>query len=112
VPLRVNQWYRVKSTGQYCRIQRIPSASDPAVSAPTVDENTRGFELALEWFAPSGGEPKTWTKRVMIMDVKKALGLLREPTEEDQEVIARIRKVAASLPIASASRDGEFTWRL
>jgi len=112
VALHVNQWYRVKSSGQYCRIQRIPSASDPAVSAPLADENTRGFELALEWFSPAGGQPGTWTKRVMIMDVKKALGLLREPTAEDQEVISRIKNVAASLPITSASRDGEFTWRL
>jgi len=109
--LRVNQWYRVKSSGQFCRVQRIPSASDPAVSVSVADKNTRGFELALEWFTP-GGQPGSWTKRVMIMDVKKALALLQPPLPEDKAVLAALRKVAAALPVSAASRDGELTWKV
>jgi len=110
--LRANEWYRVKSSGQFCRIQRIPSVSNPAVSTPTADENTRGFELALEWYAPSVTDPGTWTRRVIIMDVKKALALLLEPVPGDQPVLSELKKVAPSLPVSSASRDGEFTWRV
>ena len=109
--LRVNEWYRVKSSGQFCRIQRIPSSTDPAVSIPSADEATRGFELALDWYTPAEGTPGKWTRRVMIMHVKKALALLREPTPADQPVLEALRKIAASLPVSSASRDGEFTWK-
>ncbi len=108
--LRVGHWYRVKTSAQYCRIQRIPSSTDPRTSVAAADERTRGFELALEWFTPSGPDPSSWTKRVMIMDVKKALGLLREPGPADLPVLEGLRKIAASLPVSSASRDGEFTW--
>jgi len=47
----------------------------------------------------------------MIMQLKKALALLREPTKEDKQVLARLKPIAASIPVSSASRDGEFTWR-
>ncbi len=109
--LRAGEWYRVKSSGQFCRVQRIPSSTDPGVSVPAVDQNTRGFELALEWFTP-GASAGSWTKRVMIMDVKKALALLSEPLPADGAVLAELKKVAASLPVSSASRDGEFTWKV
>jgi hypothetical protein len=112
VTLRVNEWYRVKSSGQYCRIQRIPSVTDPRVSLPVADENTRGFELALEWYTPSEAAPARWSKRVIIMTAAKALGLLREPLQDDRSTLDKLREIAASLPISSASRDGEFTWRV
>ncbi len=107
--IRVDEWYRVKSTGQYCRILRIPSTRNPGVCVAKADETTRGFELALEWFGPSDQAPQKWTKRVMIMELKKAVILLREPAEADRPLISRLRSIAAGLPISSASRDGEFT---
>jgi hypothetical protein len=110
--IKANEWYRVKATHQYCFVQKIPSTRNPQVSIPRADENTRGFEVALEWYAAVDEALKKWTKRVMILDLKKALGLLREPTEDDRPTIARVKSVAASLPVAAASRDGEFTWRV
>ncbi len=108
---RAGEWYRVKATGQYCRVQRIPSRTDPRVSVPAADDATRGFELALEWYSPSAAEPAAWTKRVMIMDVRKGLALLQEPEPTDP-VLAALKKLAPTLPVSSASRDGEFTWKL
>jgi hypothetical protein len=107
--IRVNEWYRVKATRQYCVIQRIPSTTNPRISISTANENTRGFELALTWYAPTDETLEKWTKRVMIFDVKKATGLLREPTAEDLPIIEKIRSTAAGIPVSSASRDGEFT---
>jgi len=115
--LRAGEWYRVKSSGQFCRIQRIPSSTDPAVSTPAADEGTRGFELALDWYTPSQGEPAAgtaaaWTRRVMIMPVKKALLLLQEPLPADHAALKELRKIAGSLPVSYASRDGELTWNV
>ena len=107
--IRANEWYRVKSTQQYCMVQRIPSTTDPRISVPRADENTRGFEMALVWYSPADQALKKWTKRVMIMDIRKALGLLREPEKADRRIIARIKSIANSIPVSSASRDGEFT---
>jgi hypothetical protein len=81
--IRVNEWYRVKSTKQFCVIQRIPSTTDPRVSIPSANERTRGFELALLWYEPTDKTLKKWIKRVMIVGLKKALSILREPNEED-----------------------------
>ncbi len=110
--IRANEWYRVKATHQYCQVQRIPSDTNPGISVPRADENTRGFEVALVWFAPGDETLKNWTKRVMIMALKKALSLLREPSKEDLPLIARIKSMANKIPVSSASRDGEFTWRV
>ena len=107
--IRVNEWYRVKSTRQFCLVQRIPSTTDPRVSVPSANEKTRGFELALEWYEPIDATLTKWKKRVMIMELKKAFGLLREPGDEDTPVIATIKAIAPALPVSSASRDGEFT---
>ncbi|HUI70770.1 MAG TPA: hypothetical protein VL354_09600 [Spirochaetia bacterium] len=110
--VKANEWYRVKETHQYCQVQRLPSAKNPKISVPKADENTRGFEAALVWYAPVDEKLATWTKRVMIMDLKKALSLLREPGKEDLPLIKKIKSIANKIPIASASRDGEFTWRV
>ena len=107
--IRANQWYRVKETRQYCRIQRIPSTTNPRVIVQKADENTRGFELALEWYSAVASNGASWTKRVMILELKKACGLLREPTADDWSTIELIKSIAHKLPIVSASRDGEFT---
>ncbi len=107
--IRANEWYRVKSTQQYCRIQRIPSTKDPRISVPRADENTKGFELAMEWYSSADAALTRWTKRVMIMDTRKALGLLREPEKADLPIIESIKAQAAGIPVSSASRDGEFT---
>ena len=108
--IRVNEWYRVKSTRQFCAIQKIPSTTNPQVSIPSANENTRGFELALIWYAPTDETLGKWTKRVMILELKKALAILRDPNEDDLPIIARIKTIAHTLPISAASRDGEFTW--
>ena len=110
--IRPSEWYRVKETPQYCFVQRIPSATSPQISVPRADENTRGFEVALVWYAPTDAARQKWTKRVMVMELKKALSLLREPTKADQRTIGRLKSVAHTIPISSASRDGEFTVRL
>ena len=107
--IRVNAWYRVASTRQYCVVQKIPSTTNPSISVRMANENTRGFELALTWYAPTGDTLEKWTKRVMILEIGKALGILREPNEDDQPVIERIKSISAHLPVSSASRDGEFT---
>ena len=107
--IRVNEWYRVKSTDQFCVVQRIPSTTSPGVSVQKADENTRGFEVALVWYAPADGKAGSWTKRVIVMDARKATALLREPGEDGQRIVAEIRKNALGAPVSSASRDGEFT---
>ena len=99
----------MKATKQFCMIQRIPSTTDPRIGIPIATESTRGFELALQWYAPADESAEKWTKRVMILDIRKAAGLLREPSEDDRPIIDRIKSIAHSLPVSSASRDGEFT---
>ena len=110
--LKTSEWYRVKSTHQYCFVQKIPSAKSPGVSVSSADENTRGFEATVEWYAPADEALQRWTKRVMILDLKKALALLRFPNEDDLPVLARVKALAPSLPVSAASRDGEFTWKV
>jgi hypothetical protein len=90
--IRANAWYRVKATHQYCFVQKIPSSTDPRISVPTANENTRGFEVALTWYAPVDDANSGWTKRVMILSVKKAAGLFREPGDDDQPILARIKE--------------------
>ncbi len=107
--IKAGEWYRAGTTRQYCEVQRIPSTTNPRVSVRKADEDTRGFEVALVWYSSSEESPKTWTKRVLIMNSRKAAALLREPNKEDQRTIARLKKISATLPISSASRDGEFT---
>ena len=103
--IKANDWCGVKVAHLYCQVQRLLSSTNPKISVPKEDENTRGVELV--WFARSDETSKTWTKRVMIMKLKKALRLLREPNKED--LIAKIKFVASRIPVSSASRDGEFT---
>jgi|GEM_PF-4199653 len=107
--IRVDAWYRVKTTKQFCLIQKIPSTTNPQVSVMEASENTRGFELAVTWYAPADESLENWTKRVMILEVRKAAGLFREPSEEDLPIIGKIKSIAHSIPVYSASRDGEFT---
>ena len=110
--IKPNEWYRVKETTQYCFVQRIPSMTNPQVSVPRADENTRGFEVALVWYAAADEARRKWTKRVMVMELRKALSLLREPTKTDLRTIGRLKAVAHTIPISSAGRDGEFTMGL
>jgi hypothetical protein len=107
--IRTGEWYRVKDTRQYCLVQRIPSTTDPRVSVPSAHEGTRGFEVAVTWYAPEDQALRRWTKRVMILATRKAAGLFREPGEEDRRIIAGIKETASGLPVSSAGRDGEFT---
>ena len=51
----------------------------------------------------------TWTKRAILMELKKAFGLLREPTEEDLPTIASLKKTATDIPFHSLSVDGTRT---
>ncbi len=107
--IRARAWYRIKTTRQYCFVQKIPSTTRAGVSVPEATEATRGFELALTWYTPVDESLQAWTKRVMIMDIRKATALFREPGGEDLPLIDRIRSLSASIPVSSASRDGEFT---
>jgi hypothetical protein len=107
--IRTNEWYRIKSTHQYCVVQKIPSTTDPRVSIATANPSTRGFELALTWYTPTDEALENWTKRVIILAIGKALALFREPTKKDRAIIARLKSLAHSIPVSAASRDGEFT---
>ncbi len=107
--IRANGWYRVSATRQYCQVQRIPSTTNPQLSVPAADERTRGFEAALVWYTPADEALEKWTKRVIIMELKKALALLRDPGSDDQPLLARLKSIAHTIPVSSASRDGEFT---
>jgi hypothetical protein len=109
VTIHVNEWYRVKASKQFCLVQRIPSTTDPQVSVQSANENTRGFELALTWFEPVDDALEKWTKRVMIFDIKKAVALFRAPNDEDRPIIDTLKAIGHTIPILSASRDGEFT---
>ena len=44
------------------RRAEISSKTNPSVSVPAANENTRGFELALTWYAPSDDTLGKWTK--------------------------------------------------
>jgi hypothetical protein len=107
--IRANEWYRIKSTHQYCMVQKIPSTTDPRISIAAAHQNTRGFELALTWYSPADETLEKWTKRVMILAIGKATALFREPNEDDRRIIAKIASIAHRIPVSTASRDGEFT---
>ncbi len=107
--IQVFEWYRVNTTHQYCQVTGIASTSDPGVQVRAADENLKGFHVYLLWFTPTSEELAAWTKRAILMEVRKALGLLREPTQDDLEVIEKLKAIARDLPLASLSVDGEKT---
>ena len=75
------------------------------MSVPKTDANTGGFEVAVIWYAPADEALKKWTKRVMILELKKTMILLRELTKEDLRIIAMIKSIAGSLSISAASQE-------
>ena len=103
------EWYRVKDTKQYCQVASIMSTADPQVQVKSANENMRDFHLALVWFSPTDETADAWAKRAILMELKKAFGLLREPTEEDLPIINWLKKRANDIPFHSMSVDGAKT---
>ena len=102
------EWYRVKDTKQYCQVASIMSTADPRVQVKSANEKMRDFQVALVWFTATD-ESSAWTKRAILMELKKAFSLLREPTEEDLATINKLKQMANDIPFHSMSVDGAKT---
>jgi hypothetical protein len=103
------EWYRVKETKQYCHVASIISSTDPQINLTSASENTKGFHIALVWFTLTDETADAWTKRAILMEAKKAFGLLREPTEDDLPIIEKLRQIGSDIPFHSMSVDGTKT---
>ena|SRR5271157_3132137 len=103
------EWYRVKDTQQFCQVTGIASTADPDVQVRAANENLKGFHVYLLWFAPTDDTLTAWTKRAILMEVRKAAALLREPAQADLPVIERLKTIARDLPLVSMGVDGEKT---
>jgi hypothetical protein len=68
-----------------------------------------GSADAYVWFTSIDETNSIWTKRAILMESKKAFGLLREPTHEDLLMIDKLKKVANDIPFHSMSVDGTKT---
>ena len=107
--IRALEWYKVKDTKQYCQVASIMSTADPQVQVKSANEKMRDFHVALVWFSHTDGTADTWTKRAILMELKKAFGLLRGPTEEDFPAIDKLKRIASRIPFHSMSVDGAKT---
>ena len=85
------------------------SKNDLQVRLRSASGDLNGFVVALVWFTPSNKSPAGWTKRAIMMELKKALGLLKEPLDDDLPTIRRLKAVASDIPLHSASVDGAKT---
>ena len=107
--IRALEWYRVKDTKQYCQVASIMSSTDPQLHIKSATEKMHDFHLALVWFTRTDETADAWAKRAILMELKKAFGLLREPTEEDFPAINRLKRIANAIPFHSMSVDGTKT---
>ena len=107
--LQALSWYRVKQTKQYVQIASIISSAAPSVQVKTANESMNGFHVALTWFTPSNEVSGAWTKRAILLELRKAFALLREPLEDDIPIINKLRAIASEIPFHSMSVDGEKT---
>ncbi len=107
--LRALAWYHVKETKQYCQVASIISSTDPQVQVKTAKESLKGVHVALVWFTSTDETNSAWTKRAILMELKKAFGLLREPTEADLLIIDKLKKTMNDIPFHSMSIDGTKT---
>jgi hypothetical protein len=107
--LQALAWYRVKETKQFCQVASIISSTDPHVQVKSASENMLAFHFAIIWFTPTDEADIQWTKRAILVEAKKAFGLLREPTEENLLIIVKPKKIANAIPFHSMSVDGTKT---
>lgn len=107
--LRALAWYRVKETKQYAQVASIISTAAPSVQTRSANESMNGFHVALIWFTPSEGIAEAWTKRAILVELKKAFALLREPRDDDLPMITKLKATAKDIPFQSLSVDGEKT---
>ena len=107
--IRALEWYRVKDTKQYCQVASIMSTADPQVQVKSVNEKMHDFHVALVWFTLTDETVGTWTKRAILMELRKAFSLLREPIDEDLPTINTLKKMANDIPFHSMSVDGTKT---
>jgi hypothetical protein len=105
--LQALAWYRVRETKQYAQIASIFSTAIPSLQVKTADESMNAFHVALIWFTRSNTE--TWTKRAILLGLKKTFALLREPLEDDLPIISKLKAGAGDIPFHSMSVDGEKT---
>jgi hypothetical protein len=110
--IRALEWYRVKDTKQYCQVASIMSTADPQVNVKIANEKMHDFRVALVWFTFTDETASAWTKRAILMELKKAFSLLREPTEEDFPVIDKLKRIANDIPFHSMSVDGTKTTQM
>jgi hypothetical protein len=103
------EWYKVKDTPQICQVTGIASTADPDVHVRAANENLKGFHVYLLWFTPTDDAHTSWTKRAILMEIRKALTLLREPTAEDAPLIEMLKTIGRNLPLVSMGVDGEKT---
>ncbi len=107
--LQALAWYRVRQTKQYAQIASIISTTNPSIQVKTASENMKGLHVALTWFTLSNDVPGTWTKRAILLELRKAFSLLREPLEDDLPIISKLKAIASHIPFHSMSVDGEET---
>ena len=107
--IRALEWYRVKDTKQYCQVASIMSTADSQVHIKSANEKMHDFHLALVWFTLTDETTSAWTKRAILMELKKAFSLLREPTKKTLPTINRLKKMANDIPFHSMSVDGTKT---
>jgi hypothetical protein len=107
--LQALAWYQVKETKQYAQIASFISTADPSINIKTASESMNGFHVALTWFTSSNEVTGTWTKRAILLELKKAFALLREPLEDDLPIIGKLKAIASDIPFHSMSVDGDKT---
>ena len=107
--LQALSWYRVKETKQYAQVASIISTANPSIQVKTAKEGMNGFHVALTWFTPSNEISGAWTKRAILLELRKAFALLREPLDDDMPIITKLKATASDIPFHSMSVDGEKT---
>ena len=107
--LRALSWYRVKKTSQYCQVAGIMSKNDPQIRVGTATQNMSHFAVALVWLTPSNEIREEWTKRAIMVDLKKAFALLSEPLADDLPALRRLKAIANDIPFQTMSVDGVKT---
>ncbi len=107
--LQALAWYRIKETRQFCQVASIISSTDPKIQVKSASEKMLVFDFALIWFTPTDETNSNWTKRAILMESKKAFGLLSEPTEEDLLIMDKLKRIANNVPFHSMSVDGTKT---
>ena len=107
--LHTLSWYRVKGTRQFCQVTGIASTANPQILVQKADKNLKRFHTYLLWFTSTSEDLTAWTKRAILMELDKALRLLREPAQADLAIIETLKSISKDIPLSSMSVDGVKT---